>query len=317
MRFFVTGVNGQLGHDVMNEINKRGYEGIGSDLAEQYAGVADGSAVATMPYVSLDITDREAVRNAIQKIKPDAVIHCAAWTAVDMAEDDDKVEKVRAVNAGGTKNIADACKAVDCKMLYLSTDYVFDGQGREPWKPDCKDYKPLNVYGQTKLEGELAISSTLEKYFIVRIAWVFGLNGKNFIKTMINVGKTHDEVRVVNDQIGTPTYTYDLARLLVDMCETDKYGYYHATNAELSEQEAEQTGSKAGYISWYDFCCEFYKQYGLKTKVIPVTTEEYGLSKAARPFNSRLDKKKLVENGFTPLPTWRDAVSQYLKEAKL
>lgn len=317
MKFFVTGVNGQLGHDVMNEIQKRDYEGIGSDLADQYAGVSDGSAVITMPYASLDITDREAVIKAIQEMKPDAVIHCAAWTAVDMAEDDDKVEKVRAVNAGGTKNIADACKAVDCKMLYLSTDYVFDGQEMKPWEPDCKDYKPLNVYGRTKLEGELAVSSTLEKYFIVRIAWVFGLNGKNFIKTMINVGKTHDEVRVVNDQIGTPNYTYDLARLLVDMCETEKYGYYHATNAELSEQEAEQTGSKAGYISWYDFCCEFYKQYGLKTRVIPVTTEEYGLSKAARPFNSRLDKKKLVENGFIPLPTWRDAVSRYLKEAKL
>ena len=317
MKFFVTGVNGQLGHDVMNEIQKRDYEGIGSDLAEQYAGVADGSAVTTMPYVSLDITDKDAVMKVIQKIKPDAAIHCAAWTAVDMAEDDDKVEKVRAVNAGGTKNMADACKAVDCKMLYLSTDYVFDGQGTKPWEPDCKDYKPLNVYGQTKLEGEFAVSSTLEKYFIVRIAWAFGLNGKNFIKTMINVGKTHNEVRVVNDQIGTPTYTYDLARLLVDMCETEKYGYYHARNAALSAQEARQTVSKAGYISWYDFCCEFYKQYGLKTKVIPVTTEEYGLSKAARPFNSRLDKKKLVENGFTPLPTWRDAVSRYLKEAKL
>ena len=301
MKFFVTGVNGQLGHDVMNEIQKRGYEGIGSDLAEQYAGVADGSAVTTMPYVSLDITDREAVRNAIQKIKPDAVIHCAAWTAVDMAEDDDKVEKVRAVNAGGTKNIVDACEAVDCKMLYLSTDYVFDGQGPEPWDPDCKDYKPLNVYGQTKLEGELAVSSTLKKYFIVRIAWVFGLNGKNFIKTMINVGKTHDEVRVVNDQIGTPTYTYDLARLLVDMCETDKYGYYHATN-------------EGSYISWYDFTKEIYRQAGYKTEVIPVSTEEYGLSKAARPFNSRLDKSKLVEAGFTPLPTWQDALSRYLKE---
>lgn len=301
MKFFVTGVNGQLGHDVMNEIQKRGYEGIGSDLAEQYAGVADGSAVTTMPYVSLDITDREAVRNAIQKIKPDAVIHCAAWTAVDMAEDDDKVEKVRAVNAGGTKNIVDACEAVDCKMLYLSTDYVFDGQGTEPWDPDCKDYKPLNVYGQTKLEGELAVSSTLKKYFIVRIAWVFGLNGKNFIKTMINVGKIHDEVRVVNDQIGTPTYTYDLARLLVDMCETDKYGYYHATN-------------EGSYISWYDFTKEIYRQAGYKTEVIPVSTEEYGLSKAARPFNSRLDKSKLVEAGFTPLPTWQDALSRYLKE---
>lgn len=314
MKFFVTGVNGQLGHDVMNELYKRGYEGVGSDLAEQYAGVADGSAVTAMPYVSLDITDKEAVARVIEDIKPDTVIHCAAWTAVDMAEDDDKVEKARAVNAGGTQNIADACKAVNCKMLYLSTDYVFDGQGTEPWEPDCKDYKPLNVYGQTKLEGELAVSSALEKYFIVRIAWVFGLNGKNFIKTMINVGKTHDEVRVVNDQIGTPTYTYDLARLLVDMCETEKYGYYHATNAEVMD---ENLGCKTGYISWYDFCCEFYKQYGLRTKVIPVTTEEYGLSKAARPFNSRLDKKKLVENGFKPLPTWQDAVSRYLKEAQL
>lgn len=314
MKFFVTGVNGQLDHDVMNEIQKRGHEGVGSDIAEQYTGVADDSPVTTMPYVSLDITDRDAVMKVIQEVQPDAVIHCAAWTAVDMAEDDDKIEKVREVNAGGTQNIADACKAVDCKMLYLSTDYVFDGQGTEPWEPDCKDYKPLNVYGQTKLEGELAVSSTLEKYFIVRIAWVFGLNGKNFIKTMINVGKTHDEVRVVNDQIGTPTYTYDLARILVDMCETEKYGYYHATNAEVTDENA---GCKTGYISWYDFCCEFYRQYGLKTKVIPVTTEEYGLSKAARPFNSRLDKKMLVENGFKPLPTWQDAVSRYLKEAQL
>lgn len=311
MKFFVTGVNGQLGHDVMNELQKRGYEGVGSDIAEKYAGVADGSPVTTMPYISLDITNREAVMKAIQEVQPDVVIHCAAWTAVDMAEDDDKVEKVRAVNAGGTQNVADACKAVDCKMLYLSTDYVFDGQGTEPWKPDCKDYKPLNVYGQTKLEGELAVSGTLEKYFIVRIAWVFGLNGKNFIKTMINVGKTHDEVRVVNDQIGTPTYTFDLARLLVDMCETEKYGYYHATNAEVTDENA---GCKTGYISWYDFCCEFYRQCGLKTKVIPVTTKEYGLSKAARPFNSRLDKEKLVKNGFEPLPTWQDAVSRYLKE---
>lgn len=302
MKFLVTGVNGQLGHDVMNELHKRGHEGVGSDIAPSYAGVADGSAVTTMPYVSLDITDREAVLNTVKGY--DAVIHCAAWTAVDMAEDDDKVALVRKVNAGGTQNIADACKATDAKMLYLSTDYVFDGQGTDPWQPDCKDYKPLNVYGQTKLEGELAVSNTLEKYFIVRIAWVFGLNGKNFIKTMINVGKTHDEVRVVNDQIGTPTYTYDLARLLVDMCETEKYGYYHATN-------------EGGYISWYDFCVEFYKQYGLITKVIPVTTEEYGLSKAARPMNSRLDKSKLVENGFEPLPSWQDAVKRYLEEAKL
>ncbi len=314
MKFFVTGVGGQLGHDVMNELAKRGHQGVGSDIQSTYSGVADGSAVTAMPYVCLDITDREAVERCIAEVKPDAVIHCAAWTAVDMAEDDDKVEKVRQVNAGGTRNVAEACKKCGCKMLYLSTDYVFDGQGTEPWEPDCKDYRPLNVYGQTKLEGELAVADTLEKYFIVRIAWVFGLNGKNFIKTMINVGKTHGEVRVVNDQIGTPTYTYDLARLLVDMCQTEKYGYYHATNSEVTDESA---GCKTGYISWYDFCCEFYRQYGLKTKVIPVTTEEYGLSKAARPSNSRLDKRKLVENGFTPLPTWQDAVSRYLKEAQL
>lgn len=296
MNFFVTGVNGQLGHDVMNELSKRGYEAIGSDIQD--------CCEAGLPYISLDITDEKAVDKAILEIKPDAVIHCAAWTAVDMAEDDDKIDKVRAVNAGGTRNIANACKKIDCKMLYLSTDYVFDGQGTEPWKPDCKSFKPLNVYGQTKLEGELAVSELLEKFFIVRIAWVFGLNGKNFIKTMINVGKTHDEVRVVCDQIGTPTYTFDLARLLVDMCETEKYGFYHATN-------------EGGYISWYDFCVEFYRQYGLKTRVTPVTTKEYGLSKATRPFNSRLDKSKLLENGFEPLPTWQDAVSRYLKEAKL
>lgn len=314
MKFFVTGVGGQLGHDVMNELAKRGHQGVGSDIQSTYSGVADGSAVTAMPYVCLDITDREAVERCIAEVKPDAVIHCAAWTAVDMAEDDDKVEKVRQVNAGGTRNVAETCKKCGCKMLYLSTDYVFDGQGTEPWEPDCKDYRPLNVYGQTKLEGELAVADTLEKYFIVRIAWVFGLNGKNFIKTMINVGKTHGEVRVVNDQIGTPTYTYDLARLLVDMCQTEKYGYYHATNSEVTDESA---GCKTGYISWYDFCCEFYRQYGLKTKVIPVTTEEYGLSKAARPSNSRLDKRKLVENGFTPLPTWQDAVSRYLKEAQL
>ncbi len=301
MKVFVTGVAGQLGHDVMNELAKRGHEGIGTDLAAEYNGVQDGSAVTKMPYVSLDITNADAVSQMLEELRPDAVIHCAAWTAVDLAEDDDKVEKVRAVNAGGTRNIANACKKLDCKMLYLSTDYVFDGQGTEPWQPDCKDYKPLNVYGQTKLEGELAVSETLKKYFIVRIAWVFGLNGKNFIKTMLNVGKTHDTVRVVNDQIGTPTYTYDLARLLVDMIESDKYGYYHATN-------------EGGYISWYDFTREIFRQAGYSTKVIPVTTEEYGLSKAARPFNSRLDKHKLVENGFQPLPSWQDALGRYLVE---
>lgn len=301
MKVFVTGVSGQLGHDVMNELNKRGYEGIGSDIAETYSGVQDGTPVCTMPYVQMDITDEAAVNRVIGEVHPDVIVHCAAWTAVDMAEDDDKVEKVRAVNATGTQYIANAAKACDAKVVYTSTDYVFDGQGTEPWDPDCKDYKPLNVYGQTKLEGELAVANTLEKYFIVRIAWVFGKNGKNFIKTMLRVGKTHDEVRVVNDQIGTPTYTLDLARLLVDMLETDKYGYYHATN-------------EGGYISWYDFTKEIYRVAGYTTKVIPVTTEEYGLSKAARPFNSRLDKSKLVKNGFTPLPTWQDAVKRYIDE---
>lgn len=301
MKLFVTGVGGQLGHDVMNELKKRGYEGVGSDLTQEYGGVQDYTAVTMMPYKQLDITDRESVNLVLSEERPDVVVHCAAWTAVDMAEDDDKVEKVRAVNAGGTENIALACKKLGCKMIYLSTDYVFDGQGTEPWKPDCKEYKPLNVYGQTKLEGELAVARNLEKYFIVRIAWVFGVNGKNFIKTMLKIGETHDTINVVNDQIGTPTYTYDLARLLVDMAETEKYGYYHATN-------------EGGYISWYDFACEIFRQAGYATRVIPVTTEEYGASKATRPFNSRLDKRKLVENGFQPLPVWQDALARYLKE---
>lgn len=301
MKVLVTGVGGQLGHDVMNELAKRGIEGIGSDIAPEYSGIADGSAVVTMPYVSLDITDEIAVEKVITEIHPDAVIHCAAWTAVDNAEDEDKQEKVRAINAGGSKSIAETCKKIDAKMLYLSTDYVFNGKGEKPWKPDCKEYEPLNVYGQTKYEGEQAVAAALDKYFIVRIAWVFGLNGKNFIKTMLNVGKTHDTVRVVNDQVGTPTYTYDLSRLLVDMILTDKYGYYHATN-------------EGGFISWYDFTCEIYRQAGMSTTVLPVTTAEYGLSKAARPYNSRLDKSKLVENGFEPLPTWQDALARYLKE---
>ncbi len=295
MSFLVTGVGGQLGYDVMNELKKRGYEATGTDILPESA---------FKNYIPLDITDEKAVHEKITRINPDAVVHCAAWTAVDAAEDEENKPKVYAINVLGTKYIAEACKEIGCKMVYISTDYVFDGQGTEPWQPDCKDYKPLNYYGQTKLEGELAVSGTLDKYFIIRIAWVFGLNGKNFIKTMINVGKTHSEVRVVNDQIGTPTYTYDLARLLVDMCETEKYGYYHATN-------------EGGYISWYDFCCEFYRQYGLKTKVTPVTTAEYGLSKAKRPYNSRLDKSKLKEAGFTPLPIWQDAVRRYLEEAKL
>lgn len=301
MRVLVTGVGGQLGHDVMNELYKRGYFGIGSDIQEIYSGVQDKSAVTLMPYVQLDITDKNALEKVISKEKPDTVIHCAAWTAVDAAEDEENQPKVRAINVDGTQNIANACKNIGAKMIYISTDYVFNGQGTEPWTPDCKDYAPLNVYGQTKLDGELAVANTLDKYFIVRIAWVFGKNGKNFIKTMINVGKTHDEVRVVNDQVGTPTYTFDLARLLVDMIETDKYGYYHATN-------------EGGYISWYDFTKEIYKAAGLNTKVTPVTTAEYGLSKAARPFNSRLDKSKLVEAGFKPLPAWQDAVARYVKE---
>ena len=291
MKVLVTGVSGQLGYDVIIELKRRGHEAFGSDITES----AD---------IQLDITDKNDVETVLKKVQPDAVIHCAAWTAVDAAEDEDNKEKVYAVNVIGTRNIAEVCKQLGCKMIYISTDYVFNGQGSNPWKADCKEYAPLNYYGKTKLEGELAVAELLEKFFIVRIAWVFGLNGKNFIKTMINVGKKYDSVRVVNDQIGTPTYTYDLARLLVDMVETDKYGYYHATN-------------EGGYISWYDFCCEFYKQYGLKTKVIPVTTDEYGLSKAARPFNSRLDKSKLTEMGFEPLPTWQDAVKRYLEEVDL
>lgn len=314
MKVFVTGVNGQLGHDVMNELAKRGYEGVGSDLAPEYAGVADGSSVTKAPYVSLDITDAAAVEKVISKEKPDVIVHCAAWTAVDMAEDDDKVAAVRKVNVDGTQNIANMAKKLDVPMVYLSTDYVFDGQGSKPWKPDFKGYKPLNVYGETKLGGEEAVANTLDKYFIVRIAWVFGVNGSNFIKTMLKAGSTHDEVKVVNDQVGTPTYTFDLARLLVDMIETDKYGYYHATNAELPATESgyDENDTKTGYISWYDFTKEIYRQAGYKTKVTPVTTKEYGLSKASRPFNSRLDKSKLEENGFKPLPTWTDAVSRYL-----
>lgn len=299
MKVFVTGVGGQLGHDVMNELHKRGYEGIGSDIAPQYSGAQDGSAVTTMPYIQLDITDAAAVSRVLDEIKPDAVVHCAAWTAVDAAEDAENQPKVRAINAEGTANIAEVCKELDCKMVYISTDYVFNGQGETPWQPDCEDYAPLNFYGQMKLEGELAVSSRLEKYFIVRIAWVFGKNGKNFIKTMLKLGETHDTLRVVNDQIGTPTYTLDLSRLLVDMIETEKYGYYHATN-------------EGGYISWYDFACAIFKTAGMHVNVLPVTTAEYGESKAKRPFNSRLDKSKLKENGFQPLPDWRNALERYI-----
>ena len=291
MKFFVTGVNGQLGHDCVEELRRRGYLVTGTDIQKQ-----DKEA-----YVSMDITDRKAVMRTVADIKPDVIIHCAAWTAVDAAEAEENREKVHAINADGTRNIAEAAGAVDAKMIYISTDYVFDGRGERPWQPDDKNYAPLNVYGQSKLDGELAVSSVLDKYFIVRIAWVFGINGKNFIKTMLNVGRKYDTVRVVNDQIGTPTYTYDLARLLADMAETDKYGYYHATN-------------EGGYISWYDFTKEIYRQAGMDTIVLPVTTKEYGVSIAARPFNSRLDKSKLVQAGFMPLPDWRNALSRYLAE---
>ena len=313
MKILVTGVGGQLGHDVMNELIGRGHTGVGSDIAPEYSGVADGSAVTTAEYVPMDITDAAQVSEVITKVSPDVVIHCAAWTAVDAAEDDDKKAKVKAINADGTQNIANVCKELGIKMMYISTDYVFDGQGETPWKPDCKDYKPLNVYGKSKLAGELAVSETLSKYFIVRIAWVFGLNGNNFIKTMLKVGKNHDKLTVVNDQIGTPTYTFDLARLLVDMIETEKYGYYHATN-------------EGGYISWYDFATEIFRQaYEIMGEeeyskehltVAPVTTAEYGISKAARPFNSRLDKSKLTANSFALLPTWQDALNRYLKDLK-
>ena len=287
MKVLVTGVKGQLGFDVVNELKEKNIEAVGVDIEE------------------MDITDKASVDKVIKEVNPDAVIHCAAWTAVDAAEDEDKQEKVKLVNVNGTQNIADVCKELDIKMMYISTDYVFNGEGTEPWQPDCKDYAPQNVYGQTKLDGELAVANTLDKYFIVRIAWVFGKNGNNFIKTMLKVGKNHDQLKVVSDQIGTPTYTFDLAKLLVSMIVTDKYGYYHATN-------------EGGYISWWDFTKEIFKQatemgydrYSEKNiTVTPVTTAEYGVSKAKRPFNSRLDKSK-----FTPLPTWQDAVSRYLKE---
>ncbi len=313
MKVLVTGVGGQLGHDVMNELEKRGHEGIGSDLAEDYSGLPDGTAVTQMPYFSMDITDSIAVEQTVKRVQPDAVIHCAAWTAVDLAEDEDKQEKVEEINSRGTEYLAHACKEADCKLLYLSTDYVFDGQGDTPWDPDCKDYAPLNVYGRTKLEGEIAVAEHLSRYFIVRIAWVFGVNGNNFIKTMLKVGKNHDQLTVVNDQIGTPTYTYDLARLLVDMVETEKYGYYHATN-------------EGGYISWYDFAVEIFRQAAAlgytdydedHLLVRPVTTEEYGISKAKRPFNSRLDRSKLEKNGFTPLPVWQDALRRYLQVVEI
>ena len=286
MKIFVTGAGGQLGHDVVEELAARGHEAVGSDL---------------QCGIPLDITDGEAVDRVLRQVRPDAVIHCAAWTAVDAAEDAENREKVHRINGQGTRNIAEACRALGCKMMYISTDYVFDGQGTDPWQPDCPDYAPLNVYGQSKLEGENAVRELVDKGFIVRIAWVFGRNGANFVKTMLRLAETHDSLRVVCDQVGTPTYTPDLARLLADMIETDKYGTYHATN-------------EGGYISWYDFACEIFRQAGKTVRVQPVTTAEYGLSKAARPMNSRLDKSKLAQNGFNPLPDWRDALARYLRE---
>lgn len=289
MKVLVTGAAGQLGCDVMAELAARGHEAIGSDVMEM-EGIRP-----------LDITDEAAVARVLADVRPDAVIHCAAWTAVDAAEDEENREKVHAINAKGTQYIASACRALGCKMLYLSTDYVFDGQGEAPWSADCTDFAPLSVYGQSKLDGENAVRETLEKYFIVRIAWVFGVNGKNFVKTMVNLGRKYDTLRVVCDQIGTPTYTPDLSRLLVDMIETEKYGHYHATN-------------EGGYVSWADYAAAIMQEAGLSAKVTPVTTAEYGLSKAARPFNSRLDKSKLTEAGFKPLPPWQDALRRYLKE---
>lgn len=328
MKVLVTGVAGQLGHDVMNELSSRGYEGVGTDLAPQYSGIQDGSSVTSMPYLSVDITNREMVRKAVKETAPDVIVHCAAWTAVDLAEDEDKAAKVRAVNVDGTKNMADAAAEAGAKIVYLSTDYVFDGTGTRPWEPDDKNYAPLNVYGQTKLDGELAVAGATDRFFIVRIAWVFGKNGKNFIRTMLDVGKNHSELRIVDDQVGTPTYTLDLASLLVDMIETEKFGYYHATNAELPEESGGYTreGTKTGYISWYDFAKEIFRQAALlghneydsdHLKVMPVSTEEYGISKAKRPFNSRLDKRKLSEQGFASLPDWQDALVRFLHEIEI
>ena len=293
MLVFVTGVNGQLGYDTVKELLSRGHRVIGSGTAAECRCACE--------YCRLDITDTVAVNAALMRIKPDAVIHCAAWTAVDAAEDEENRGRVYAVNVDGTANIASVCSALDSKLLYISTDYVFDGQGDEPWRPDCRTYAPLNVYGRSKLEGELAVASAVERFFIVRTAWVFGVNGKNFVRTMLELGRTHDSLRVVNDQIGTPTYTPDLARLLANMIESEKYGYYHATN-------------EGGFISWYDFAVEIFRQAGYSVEVIPVSTAEYGLSKAARPFNSRLDKGKLTQCGFVPLPDWKDALSRYLNE---
>ena len=296
MKVLVTGTSGQLGYDVMEELVRRGYEAVGADRS---GGEGD------FKKVQLDITDAERVSEIVNELKPDTIVHCAAWTNVDGAEAPENLEVVRAVNVEGTKNLAEAARVVDAKFVYISTDYVFNGEGSRPWQADDKNYAPINVYGQSKLDGELEVAKILDKYFIVRIAWVFGRNGKNFVRTMLEVGSKHEIVKVVDDQIGTPTYTYDLARLLVDMIESDKYGYYHATN-------------EGGYISWADFTEEIFKQAGIPSKVERVSTAEYekiaGKTVAKRPFNSRLDKSKLAKNEFEPLPTWQDALRRYLAE---
>ena len=299
MKVLVTGATGQLGFDVIRRLLDSNYEVIGTSNSETFSSILSDEKINQIPYHSLDITDEEAVHKLIFDIKPDAIIHCAAWTAVDDAEENEKA--VNEVNVQGTKYLAEVAKAIEAKFVYVSTDYVFDGTGETPWSADDENLSPVSVYGESKLAGEQIVSSILEKYFIVRIAWVFGINGGNFVKTMLRVGENNDQVTVVNDQIGTPTYTFDLARLLVDMINTDKYGYYHVTN-------------EGGFISWFDFTKEIYQQAELSTKVYPVTTEEYGETKANRPLNSRLDKSKLVDNGFEPLPDWRDALSRFLGE---
>ncbi len=299
MKYFITGVNGQLGYDVCRELQKRHIDFAASDITAEYAGLSHD--LLPFEYVSLDITNKQAVNNVLQKINPSVIIHCAAWTAVDAAEDEANKPKVWTVNVTGTENLARTAATINAKIVYISTDYVFDGTGTEPWQADQQNFAPLNVYGASKLAGEKAVASATDKFFIVRIAWVFGKNGNNFIKTMLKLAETHDTLRVVCDQIGNPTYTEDLSRLLVDMTQTEKFGYYHATN-------------EGEFISWADFAKEIFAEANRTVKVIPVTTQEYGLSKAKRPFNSRLDKSKLKANGFTPLPHWKDAVKRFVAE---
>ena len=307
MKAFVTGVNGQLGHDVMNELASRGHQVLGSGLSPAYGGKQDGAAL--LPYAQMDVTDAADVRTVLEAFRPDAVVHCAAWTAVDAAEEPRHRGRVFAVNAAGTRHVAQACGTLGCKMLYMSTDYVFDGQGSDPWQPDGEAFAPLNVYGLSKLEGERAVRDLLDRFFIVRTAWLFGANGHNFVRTMLRLADAHDTLRVVNDQIGTPTCAFDLARLLADMIGTERYGTWHAAN-------------EGGFISRAGFAEEIFRQdaerKGLpapRCRVIPVTTAEYGLSGAERPLNGRLDTSKLAREGFRPLPDWKDALKRYLADA--